>query len=330
MPEPLFSTTGLHCMASWLHDIISPCTGILSPSPPTVSSPPHLACRQLCLTWNHLACQYRGSFRQNPRPSCFDHTLTHTWCAHSLAWLSHRGSELAATCQCTTRSRHGHIKPWRSLALDMQGNRGRKKRRTRSRTCSHSRTRTKHRGTECQKRGNMPPRACPERARHGRHMAMARSFLPNQASREEGEELDHFALERDALCATRRGKRATEGAARDRHVDMYMTWCTPWSAIPNHVELVMKRATLVHAPGAPWTKRGRRQVNSVHHGSSLRFIVPHSHVHREPHPVDVSLIQNPRGDVAAAVLATWRAQPGLVRPSPGPTEPSRSPINVDR
>jgi hypothetical protein len=46
---------------------------------------------------------------------------------------------------------------------------------------------------------------------------MARSFLPNQASREEGEELDRFALGRDALCAARRGKKATEGAARDRH-----------------------------------------------------------------------------------------------------------------
>jgi hypothetical protein len=50
-------------------------------------------------------------------------------------------------------------------------------------------------------------------------MAMARLFLPNQASREEGEELDRFALERDTLCAARRGKRATEGAARDRHAN---------------------------------------------------------------------------------------------------------------
>jgi hypothetical protein len=48
---------------------------------------------------------------------------------------------------------------------------------------------------------------------------MARSFLPNQASRDEVEELDHFALGRDTLCAARRGKRATEGAARDYHAD---------------------------------------------------------------------------------------------------------------
>jgi hypothetical protein len=46
---------------------------------------------------------------------------------------------------------------------------------------------------------------------------MERSFLPNQASREEGEELDRFALGRDALCVVRRRKRATEGAARDHH-----------------------------------------------------------------------------------------------------------------
>jgi hypothetical protein len=48
---------------------------------------------------------------------------------------------------------------------------------------------------------------------------MVRSFLLNQASRDEGEELDHFALGRDVLCAAGRGKRATEGAARDRHAD---------------------------------------------------------------------------------------------------------------
>jgi hypothetical protein len=48
---------------------------------------------------------------------------------------------------------------------------------------------------------------------------MARSFLPNQVSREEGEELDRFALARDKSCASRKGKRATGEAARDRHAD---------------------------------------------------------------------------------------------------------------
>jgi hypothetical protein len=167
MPELLFSTTGLHYTASRLHGINSPCTGILSPSPPIVSSPPHLARHWLCLTWNHLACHYRGSSGQNPRPSPFDHMLTHTWCTHSLAWPSHRGSKLATARRCTARSRHGQIKPWRGLALDMLGNRGREKRHTRSRTRSHSRTRTKHRGTERQEHGNTPPRARPERACHG-------------------------------------------------------------------------------------------------------------------------------------------------------------------
>jgi hypothetical protein len=46
---------------------------------------------------------------------------------------------------------------------------------------------------------------------------MERSFLPNQANIEEGEELDRFALGRDTLCAARKGKRATEGAAHDRY-----------------------------------------------------------------------------------------------------------------
>jgi hypothetical protein len=109
--------------------------------------------------------------------------------------------------------------PWRSLALGMLGNRGRKKRRTRSCTRSHSHTRTKHRGTKRQERGNTPPRARPERARHGQHTAMARSIPPNQVDREKGEELDRFALGRDVLCAATRGRRATEGAARDRHAD---------------------------------------------------------------------------------------------------------------
>jgi hypothetical protein len=48
---------------------------------------------------------------------------------------------------------------------------------------------------------------------------MARLFLPNQVSREEGEELDRFALARDKPCASRKGKRATGEAARDRHAD---------------------------------------------------------------------------------------------------------------
>jgi hypothetical protein len=142
------SSSPRDCMASQLHDINSPCTDILSPSPPTVSSPSHLAHRRLSLTWNRLPGQHRGSSSQNPRPSRFDRTLTHTWCTHSLAWPSHRGLELAAERRCTTHSRHGRIKSWRSLALDVLGNRGRKRRRTRSRTRSHSCTRTKHRGTE--------------------------------------------------------------------------------------------------------------------------------------------------------------------------------------
>jgi hypothetical protein len=65
----------------------------------------------------------------------------------------------------------------------------------------------------------MPPRARLERAHHGQRAAMTRSFPLNQAGREEREELDCFALGRDALCAATRGRRATEGAARDRHAD---------------------------------------------------------------------------------------------------------------
>jgi predicted glycoside hydrolase/deacetylase ChbG (UPF0249 family) len=77
-------------------------------------------------------------------------------------------------------------------------------------------------------------------------------------------------------------------------------------------------------------------MNSIHHGSSLRFIDSHSHVHREPHPVDVSPIQNPVSNVAVPALATWRAQSGLVRPksSPAKAQPSpvvaRSPLTVDQ
>jgi hypothetical protein len=48
---------------------------------------------------------------------------------------------------------------------------------------------------------------------------MARLFFPNQASRDEGEELDHFSLARNVPCTARRAKRAIEGAARDRHAD---------------------------------------------------------------------------------------------------------------
>jgi hypothetical protein len=149
--------TALHGTATVRHCTNSPCTDILSPSPPTVSSPSHLARRRLSLTWNHLAGQHRGSSSQNPRPSRFDRTLTHTWCAHSLAWPSHRGLVLAAACRCTTRSRHGRIKSWRGVTLDTLGNRRRKKRRTRSRTRSHSCIKTKHHGTEREGRGNAPP-----------------------------------------------------------------------------------------------------------------------------------------------------------------------------
>jgi hypothetical protein len=55
MPGFLFFATGLHCTASRLHDINSPCTGIPSPSPPMVRSPPLLARHRLCLTWYSLA-----------------------------------------------------------------------------------------------------------------------------------------------------------------------------------------------------------------------------------------------------------------------------------
>jgi hypothetical protein len=48
---------------------------------------------------------------------------------------------------------------------------------------------------------------------------MARLFFLNQASRDEGEELDHFSLARNMQCAARRAKRAIEGATRDRHAD---------------------------------------------------------------------------------------------------------------
>jgi hypothetical protein len=181
----------------------------------------------------------------------------------------------------------------------MLGNRGREKRRARSCTHLHSHTRTKHRGTKRQERGHTPPRARPERARHGQRAAMARSFPPNRAGREEREELDRFALGRNALCTTTEGRRATEGAARDRHVD--------GSVLGSAVEKQGRERSCCHASPCTWctwTERGRRQMNSVHHGSSLRFTDLHSHVHREPHPMDVSPIQNPVSNVAEPALAT--------------------------
>jgi hypothetical protein len=42
--------TTLHGTTTIRHRTNSPCTDILSPSPPTVSSPSHLAHRLLCLT----------------------------------------------------------------------------------------------------------------------------------------------------------------------------------------------------------------------------------------------------------------------------------------
>jgi hypothetical protein len=150
---------------------------------------------------------------------------------------------------------------------------------------------------------------------------MARSIPPNQAGREEREELDRFALGRDALCSATRGRRATNVATRDCHAD--------GGVLGRAVEKQGRERSCCHASPCTWctwTERGRRQVNSVHHGSSLRFTIPHSHVHREPHPVDVSLIQNPGGNVAAPELATWRAQPSLVRPKSGPTQAQPSPV----
>jgi hypothetical protein len=159
----------------------------------------------------------------------------------------------------------------------------------------------------------MPPRARLERARHGQRAAMVRSIPPNQASREEREELDRFALGRDALCSATRGRRATDGSARDRHAD--------GGVLESAIEKQGRERSCCHASPCTWctwTERGKRQVNSVHHGSSLRFTVPHSHVHREPHPIDVSPIQNPGGNVGVPALAMWRARPGPVRPKSDP------------
>jgi hypothetical protein len=108
---------------------------------------------------------------------------------------------------------------------------------------------------------------------------MVRSFLLNQASREEGEELDRFALGRDALCAARRGKRATEGAAHDRHA--------VGGVLRSAVEEQGGRGVatmVVHALDAPWTERGEGRVDAVHRGSrskpmdqSCRFTMSQVH-----------------------------------------------------
>jgi hypothetical protein len=52
---------------------------------------------------------------------------------------------------------------------------------------------------------------------------MVRSFFPNQASRDEGEELDRFAVEEGAWCTRRRG-RSSGASGRLSHADDDALW----------------------------------------------------------------------------------------------------------
>jgi hypothetical protein len=95
----------------------------------------------------------------------------------------------------------------------------------------------------------------------------------------KGEEVYLVRLGKELMCAARRGKRATEGAARDCHAD--------GGVHGSVVEKQGRERCCCHTGPCTWStmdQEGEGQVNSVHHGPSLRFTTPHRTVHCEPLP----------------------------------------------